>query len=105
MVPRLPLSTWKAWLAARYITAASPYVSRALSDERFEMFGRVLTGQEAPRARWKRGVSLVNSFLGDAAGRMYVERHFPPERQDARAEDRRPRRSRVPAGDRLESTG
>ncbi len=79
MVARLPLSTWKAWLAARYITAASPYVNRAVSDERFEMFGRVLTGQEAPRARWKRGVSLVNSFLGDAAGRMYVERHFPPE--------------------------
>jgi putative endopeptidase len=79
LVPRVPLSTWKAWLAARYITAASPYVNRALADGRFEMFGRVLSGQEAPRARWKRGVSIVNGFLGDAVGKLYVERHFPPE--------------------------
>jgi predicted metalloendopeptidase len=77
MVPRAPLSSWKAWLAARYITAATPYVSKAFNDARFEFFGRVLTGQETPRPRWRRGVSIVNGNLGDAIGRMYVEKHFP----------------------------
>ena len=37
----------------------------------------MLSGQELPRTHWKRGVGLVNGFLGDAAGRLYVEQHFP----------------------------
>ena len=77
MVPARPLATWRAWLAARYITAMAPYVSRPISDARFEFFGRTLTGQQAQIVRWKRGVSLVNALLGDEVGRRYVERHFP----------------------------
>ena len=72
-----PLETWKAWLLSRLLTACAPFLTRALSDARFEFFGRVLSGQELPRTHWKRGVSLVNGFLGDAVGRLYVERHFP----------------------------
>jgi putative endopeptidase len=86
LVPATPLETWKAWLIARYLTAYAPYLPRAFSDLRFEFFGRSLTGQELPRTHWKRGVGLVNAFLGDAVGRLYVERHFPP-RSKARAED------------------
>lgn len=72
-----PLDAWKAWLAARYITASAPFLSSDFSDARFEFFGRLLTGQEEPIDRWKRGVSLVNGYLGDALGRLYVDRHFP----------------------------
>jgi predicted metalloendopeptidase len=72
----VPLDTWKAWLAARYITASAPFVSTAFSDARFDFFGRVLSGQELPRVRWRRGVSLVNGYLGDAIGRLYVQKHF-----------------------------
>ena len=39
--------------------------------------GRTLSGTEEIRERWKRGVSLVESLLGDAVGRLYTERHFP----------------------------
>ena len=73
-----PLDTWKAWLAARYITASAPFISSPFSDARFAFFGRVLSGQEEPRTRWRRGVSFVNGYLGDAIGRLYVEKHFPP---------------------------
>ena len=72
-----PLETWRAWLASRYITASAPYVNKAISDARFEFFGRVLTGQQAQRPRWKQGVAHVNLYLGDAIGRFYVEKHFP----------------------------
>ena len=71
------IEAWKAWLLSRVLTAGAPYLTPALSDARFEFFGRVLSGQELPRTHWKRGVGLVNGFLGDAAGRLYVERHFP----------------------------
>lgn len=72
-----PLDTLRAWLASRYITAMAPYLSHGFDTARFEFFGRVLTGQELPRVRWKRGVSLVSGYLGDAVGRLYVERYFP----------------------------
>ncbi len=72
------MRTLKAWLTARYVTAIAPYINRAFADARFEFFGRVLTGQQTPTERWRRGVSLVNGFLGDAIGRLYVERHFAP---------------------------
>jgi predicted metalloendopeptidase len=85
-VGTVPLDTWKSWLVARYLTASSIYISRPFADARFEFFGRVLTGQEAPRERWKRGVSLVNSYLGDAMGELYVREHFPDSsRQRVRA--------------------
>jgi putative endopeptidase len=85
LVPTLPIDDWKGWLAARYITAMAPYLSKPFVDARFEFFGRELTGQTTSRARWKVGVALVNSMLGDALGRLYVEKHFPP-RARSRAE-------------------
>ena len=77
LVPATPLETWRLWLTVRYVTYAAPYVSNAFGDARFEFFGRFLTGQQAPRPRWRRGVGMVNAYLGDAVGRLYVERHFP----------------------------
>ena len=79
LVAETPLPTLRAWLAARHITAAAPFLSAPFDNARFEFFGRVLSGQETPIVRWKRGVSMVNGHLGDAAGRLYVERHFPPD--------------------------
>jgi putative endopeptidase len=78
LVPQIPLETWKAWLISRYVTAAAPYLSKPFDDARFDFFGSVLTGQELPRVRWQRGVSMVNAYLGDALGKVYVEKHFPP---------------------------
>jgi putative endopeptidase len=77
MVPTTPLDSWKAWLSAQYIVASAAYLSKPFVDANFEFFGRVLSGQPAQRERWKRGVSLVNSNVGMAVGRLYVEKHFP----------------------------
>jgi putative endopeptidase len=52
-------------------------------DENFGFYGRTLTGTPELRARWKRGVSLVEGALGEAVGRIYVERHFPPAAKEA----------------------
>jgi predicted metalloendopeptidase len=79
LVRETPVSTWRAWLAARHITATAPFLSRAFADARFDFFGRALSGQNDPIPQWKRAVSLVSGYLGDAVGKLYVERHFPPE--------------------------
>ena len=49
----------------------------------FDFYGKTLTGTPELRARWKRGVSLVEGALGEAVGRIYVERHFPPAAKTA----------------------
>jgi putative endopeptidase len=90
LVPTVPIETWQAWLRARYVTAQAHYVSDPISDARFEFFGRFLTGQDEPRARWRRGVGMVSVYLADAVGPLYVQRHFPASsrtRVEAIAED------------------
>jgi putative endopeptidase len=77
-----PIEVWKAWLAVRLVTAFAPFLSHEFDELRFEFFGRILSGQELPRTRWRRGVSLVNGYLGDAVGRLYVERRFPRASKD-----------------------
>jgi putative endopeptidase len=70
------LESWKSWLTARYLTAVAPFLSRPFSEARFEFFGRALTGQQQPIPRWKRAVSLVNGYLADVVGPLYVRREF-----------------------------
>lgn len=71
------LDDWKAWAAWRVVRARAPYLASALVEENFNFYGRVLSGTEENRERWKRGVSLVQDLLGEAVGKIYVERHFP----------------------------
>jgi putative endopeptidase len=79
MVPTVPMGTWKSWLAAQYITTAGPYLSQPFVDARFEFFGKTMSGQQAQRPRWKRGVQAVNGSLGEALGQLYVQKYFPPK--------------------------
>ncbi|AOW91684.1 peptidase M13 [Rhodococcus sp. WMMA185] len=73
------LEDWKAWATWRIILTRAPYLTQELVDENFAFFGKTLTGAEENRERWKRGVSLVQDLLGEAVGKLYVERHFPPD--------------------------
>jgi putative endopeptidase len=79
LVANTPLDTLKNWLAARHLNSSAPYLSPAFVAARFEAFGRILTGQELPRERWRTGVSLANTFLTDAMGRLYAEQYFTRE--------------------------
>ena len=70
---------WLDWARWRLIHARASVLTNALVAEDFAFYGRTLSGTEQIRERWKRAVSLVESLLGDAVGRLYVERHFPPQ--------------------------
>jgi len=74
---------WRDWLVFHTVRAAAGYLSDAFVQASFDFYGRTLTGTPELRARWKRGVSLVEGTLGEAVGREYVERHFPPEAKAA----------------------
>ncbi len=72
------LGDWKAWLRAKVVHAAAPYLTDDLVQENFSFYGTELTGVPTIRERWKRGVSLTEGALGEAIGKVYVERHYPP---------------------------
>ncbi len=79
LVGSQPLETWKDYLAFHAVDRASPYLSKAFSDENFNFYGAQLNGTPQQKERWKRGVDAVNAAMGEAVGKAYVERHFSPQ--------------------------
>jgi putative endopeptidase len=69
------LSDWLRW---QVIHGLAPYLSADFVDENFAFYGTALSGTPQLRDRWKRGVGFVEGGLGEAIGKLYVERHFPP---------------------------
>ncbi|WAB82387.1 peptidase M13 [Microcella daejeonensis] len=77
------LADWQDWLRWSVMRSTAPYLSSAFVEENFAFYGRTLTGTPELRARWKRGVSIVEGAMGEAVGAVYVERHFAPEAKTA----------------------
>jgi putative endopeptidase len=71
------LDEWKDWARWRLIRARTSWLTDDIVAADFDFYGRLLTGTQQIRDRWKRGVSLVEGLMGDAVGKLYVERHFP----------------------------
>jgi putative endopeptidase len=80
---RTDLATLKAWLAFTIIDQSAPYLSKAFVDARFAFRGKALSGTQALRPRWKRGVAQVEGDLGEALGKLYVEAYFPARNKAA----------------------
>jgi putative endopeptidase len=71
------LDAWRDWLRWQVIRSSSPYLHAEVVAANFDFYGSKLTGTPELRARWKRGVAVTEGALGEAIGRVYVERHFP----------------------------
>ncbi|HYN42346.1 MAG TPA: M13 family metallopeptidase, partial [Thermoanaerobaculia bacterium] len=80
-----PLSTWKEYLAFRTVESASTFLPKTFADEQFAFYGQVLSGTPKQSDRWKRAVAVTDAALGEAVGKLYVAKYFPPS-EKARAE-------------------
>jgi predicted metalloendopeptidase len=78
IVPAAPVATWREYMTFKLLDAYAEELPAAYQQARFEFRGRQLGGQTAMAERWKRGVNEVEGALGEAAGKIYVERHFKP---------------------------
>ena len=74
-----PMDTWRDYLTAHVLAAAAPLLPRAYVEADFAFHGTALSGTPELRARWKRAVDQANLGMGDAIGRVYAARWFPPE--------------------------
>jgi endothelin-converting enzyme/putative endopeptidase len=61
------------------VTEQSEYLPEAIDKENFDFYGRILTGAKEQRARWKRCTAAVDGDIGEALGKVYVKKNFPPE--------------------------
>ena len=73
-----PLDAWRDYLAFHAAARAAPLLSKAFVDESFAFNGMALSGTPAQRDRWKRGVDVTSAALGEAIGKLYVEKYFSP---------------------------
>ncbi|MDR1416891.1 MAG: M13 family metallopeptidase [Prevotellaceae bacterium] len=76
----------KAYFAWVYIDAAAAYLSDDFINQNFEFYGKVLSGREELRPRWKRIVDVVNSAMGEAVGQAYVAKYFPASSKERMVE-------------------
>lgn len=79
LIQKTPVSTWQDYLRVRLLDAYAPYLDEASVARHFAFHGTALSGSTQNRPRWKRGLRLINETLGEAMGKLYVEKHFPAE--------------------------
>lgn len=79
LLTEVDLATWQTYARWRILSARAGYLTREVVETNFDFYGRTLTGAPQLRERWKRGVGLVEGVLGEAVGRLYVERHYPAD--------------------------
>ncbi|AKU22124.1 M13 family metallopeptidase [Massilia sp. NR 4-1] len=78
LVQDMAVDTWKDFLAFHTVNHFSGYLPKAFGDQRFDFYGRTLSGTPQQQVRWKRGLIATNAAMDDAVGKLYVAQDFPP---------------------------
>jgi len=78
LMTSVPLETWRAYLKLKLAETAAPWLGKTFFDESFQ-FNALLSGAKEPLPRWKNAVDAIDGEMGEALGKAYVARQFPPE--------------------------
>ena len=70
---------WVAWLKLNLVSASAAYLTDEIVLQNFDFYAKTLSGTPQIRDRWKRGVSVTQGALGEAIGKVYVEKYFPAQ--------------------------
>ena len=73
------METLKAYLCLRVIMSAAPLMHEEIENVSFDFFGKKLMGMKVKEERWKKAVKLISACMGEALGKLYVEKYFPEE--------------------------
>ena len=83
----VPLATWKVWLKWKWSASYASLLNKEMVDADFAFYGTVLRGIPKNRPRWKRAVGAVEGSLGEAVGKLYVEKAVPARGQGPHGPD------------------
>ncbi|HKW74003.1 MAG TPA: M13 family metallopeptidase [Terriglobales bacterium] len=81
-----PIADWKTYLKWQFLHNAADTLSDPFVNENFAFYGKYLAGAKELKPRWKRCAESTDQLLGEALGKKYVEKYFPPEAK-ARAQE------------------
>ena len=79
MLDQIPLSSWKVYLKWKVLNFASLFLHEEVVNEHFDFFERKLFGRKKQEKRWKRIVNLIDSEIGEALGKLYIDQEFGEE--------------------------
>jgi len=74
-----PLADWKIYLKWQLLNSVASSLSAPFVEEDFAFNGTYLSGAKEMKPRWKRCAESTDQLLGEALGKKYVEKYFPPE--------------------------
>lgn len=69
----------KDYLKFHLTSGSASYLNQKMDDLKFDFYSKYLQGQKEQRALNKRALSLINGVVGEAFGKVYVEKYFTPE--------------------------
>ncbi|HAY45545.1 MAG TPA: peptidase M13 [Gammaproteobacteria bacterium] len=82
ILTEVSISKWKLWLRWAVLNHYASSLTSALDLQNFKFYSTTLSGTEEQRPMWRRGVTLVNSVIGELVGKVYVRKHFPPQAKE-----------------------
>lgn len=79
MMEGVSVDEWKTYLKWNVLNETADYLTKAFVNQNFEFYGKVLSGSKELKERWKKVLNTTSGLLGEAVGKIYVEKYFPPE--------------------------
>ncbi len=82
MINEVNIDDWKIYLQWNLINRTANYLNAEIENEDFAFYGKVLSGQDKMKPRWRRVLNATNRAMGFAVGQLYVKENFPPESKE-----------------------
>lgn len=76
------LDTWKHYLMIRLFSSKGKYLDDVTDKIRFDFYGKVMSGQQEQKPRWKRVYNTVDGLIGQIVGKRFTDLHFPAESKE-----------------------
>jgi putative endopeptidase len=77
-----PVAVWRDYLTVRELHAFAHYLPEKIDDADFAFYGTIVSGQKQQLPRDIRGIHLLDDEMGEALGKLYVAKYFPPEAKE-----------------------
>ena len=77
LITAMNADDYRAYIEWNFIDSSAGYLSDPIVAANFDFFGKVLSGRKENYPRWKRATNMVEQQMGEALGKMYIERYFP----------------------------
>jgi putative endopeptidase len=74
-----PVAVWRDYMTVRYLHSHADYLSKQIDDVDFAFYGEVIDGQKQQQPRDLRGMHVLDREMGEALGKLYCAKYFPPE--------------------------